>query len=77
MADTFFTFERVSVTGKTTYLSDDEDITFDTREEAEEALQYFGGGDWLEDERYGRIRYRVTERPYRPYWDDMGFGMPD
>ena len=47
-----------------TALSKEEDcFCFDTEEEAETCLKLiFDNGEWMEDMRYGKVRYYVTRR---------------
>lgn len=50
-----------------TDLSDEEDcFDFDTEYEANQCLkQIFNNGEWMKDERYGKVRYYVERRVER------------
>ena len=48
------------------YLGKNNDVfVFDTEEEATECINnIFKGGDWFEDERYGKVRYYAAKFNY-------------
>ena len=62
-------------------LSEEEDcFIFDTEREANECLKLiFNNGNWIDDIKYGKVRYyveRVTEKSCNIY-DDINFNIVD